>query len=239
MEALKLTARAAILCAACAPAIAAPMFDTQSLPEPPRIIPYEIPSFTGKQVEFKAPVPAMKPAARIDSNAIFHVIANCYPAKPSFGLELELQAGLRMAPDNTVTTFDTSGLAKYYVGLVASLPLYSAGEIDKERSKEYKRRMQTAASIGELAKSISAKRRAQRQLGLYTSLEARSQRRVVMGVVGAEEQIKYMDKVMSAQASLDDAAAMIESARLALIGQCRQETFDQVNVYLNEVIGYE
>lgn len=79
------------------------------------------------------------------------------------------------------------------------------------------------------------RRRAQRELGLYTSLEARAQKRVAMGLMEASEQIGYLEKVAQAQAALDAATAHIEGARLALVGQCRDEVAEEVNRYLKEV----
>jgi len=82
---------------------------------------------------------------------------------------------------------------------------------------------------------LSGRRRAQRELGLYASLEARSQQRVGLGLTEAAEQIGYLEKVAQAQAKLDDANASIEGARLALVGQCRDEVANEVNDYLKEI----
>lgn len=179
---------------------------------PPNITPYQIPAYDGHPRDFKAPVPAMSPA-----------------------LEVKAVSGARAAENNTITTFDNSGISRYYVGIVAEMPLYSATEVNRERQREYSRRADVAANIQALLKGLADRRRAQRELGLYTSLEARSQARVAAGIVEVSEQVTYLEKVAAAQATLDSAAAQIQGARLALVGQCRDTVAEQVNDYLKEV----
>lgn len=202
--------------------------------KPPQIPPYQIPTYSGETRDFRGPIPAMKPAPSIDGDAIFRMIVNCYPVKSKFGLDVDAVAGARWS-DRGITTFDNSGLARYYVGIVAKLPLYSATELDRAREREYQRRTKTATAIAALLHGLADRRRAQRELGLYSSLEARSQKRVAIGITTVEEQVRYLEKVAAAQAKLDDADATIEAARLELVGQCRDGVADEVNAYLKRI----
>lgn len=202
--------------------------------EAPKIPPYQIPTFDGKGRDFKEPIPPIAPAPEVDGDAIFSMVVNCFPERVKWGLELDAVGGIRESSDG-VSTFDTSGLARHYVGIVAKMPLYSATEINRERQTEYQRREQVAKNIKALLSGLADRRRAQRELGLYTSLEARSQQRVSLGIVEATEQVGYLEKVAQAQSKLDDANAAIEGARLALVGQCRDGIADEVNHYLKEV----
>ncbi len=201
----------------------------------PNITPYQIPAYDGHPRDFKAPVPAMSPAPEVDGDAIFQAVAHCFPENVPWTLEVKAVSGARAAENNTITTFDNSGISRYYVGIVAEMPLYSATEVNRERQREYSRRADVAANIQALLKSLADRRRAQRELGLYTSLEARSQARVAAGIVEVSEQVTYLEKVAAAQATLDSAAAQIQGARLALVGQCRDTVAEQVNDYLKEV----
>lgn len=205
--------------------------DEANLPEIP---PYEIPTYDGKPLNFQEPVPAMRPAPKVNGDGIFQVIVNCYPVKSKFALDIELTGGARYSED-AITTFDNSGLSRYYVGIVAKMPLYSATELDRQREREYRRRTETADSIKALMKGLADRRRAQRELGLYSSLEARSQKRVAVGVVSVEEQVGYLEKVAQSQARMDDAQASIEGSRLGLVAQCRDGVADQVNDYLTRI----
>ncbi len=91
---------------------------------PPDIQPYQIPTFDGKPREFKLSEP-IKVAPRIDGDAVFKAVVACFPERVQWGLELDAVAGARMTDQqNTVSTFDTAGLSRYYAGIVAKMPLY-------------------------------------------------------------------------------------------------------------------
>jgi hypothetical protein len=133
------------------------------------------------------------------------------------------------AGSTTVQTYDSQS---YYAGIVANMPLYSDTEIDKDRKLEYQRRIQSTGTIKELLSAVATKRRAERMMGLYASLEKRAQVRIEEGIAPVDEQIGYLEKVAATQGELDTAEAAIEGARLALIGQCRPEVVDEVNNYI-------
>ena len=205
--------------------------------KPPNIPPFEIPTFTGKSVDWRNPKPAINELPKINSDAIFKAVNRCYPLKSGFGLDVSLKAGATYkdtASNNQINTLDSN---RYYVGIVANMPLYSDVEIDKERKLEYQRRLQTTETIKTLLTGVAAKRRAERLMGLYQALEARSQERVKVGIVSNDEQIGFLEKVAAAQGELDQANATIEASRLALIGQCRPEVEEQVNDFILQEIG--
>ena len=169
---------------------------------------------------------------KINGDAIFNIVNRCYPLKSGFGLDISLKAGATYkdtAGNNQINTLDSN---RYYAGIVASMPLYSDVEIDKDRKLEYQRRMQTTETIKALLSGVATKRRAERLMGLYEALEARSNERVKQGVVSPDEQIALLEKVATTQGELDQANATIEASRLALIGQCRPEVMNEVNNYI-------
>ena len=200
--------------------------------KPPDIKPFEIPSFTGKPVDWNHPKKAINELPKIDGDAIFNMVNRCYPLKSGFGLDISLKAGATYKDttgSNQINTLDSN---RYYAGIVASMPLYSDVEIDKERKLEYQRRMQTTETIKAMLEGVANKRRAERLIGLYEALEARSKERVKQGIASADEQIGYLEKVATTQGDLDKANATIEASRLALIGQCRPEVMNEVNNYI-------
>jgi hypothetical protein len=206
--------------------------------KPPNIMPYEIPTFTGAPVDYKQIKPAIDPKKKINGDAIFQIINKCYPLKSGFGLEVNLRGGMNYKPSNkntsggNTTVVQTYDSQNYYAGIVANMPLYSDIEIDKDRKVEYQRREQTAMTIKEMLSAVAAKRRAERMMGLYMSLEKRAQVRIETGVAPVDEQIGFLEKVATTQGELDTAEAAIEGSRLALIGQCRPEIMDEVNNYI-------
>lgn len=204
-----------------------------------KIPPYQIPTFSGKENSFKKHgfAPPMQPAMEVDSDMLFRAVVNCFPERVPWGLELDAVGGARYAEQNAISTFDTSGLSRYYVGVVAKMPLYSAEELNRQRQSEYTRRGDVAKNVEAFLTALSAQRRAKRQLGLFTSLEARAQERVALGLTDSTEQITYLEKVIEAQSKLDDSEAGLSGARLALIGQCRDEMADTVNNHILQLIG--
>lgn len=224
--------------------------DIAELPPPPRqppipplvpnpdlkVQPYRIPTFSGKPNDFKKFAPAMLPAMKVDSDMLFNAVVNCFPERVPWGLQVDMVGGARMSEGNAITTFDNSGLAKYYVGVVAKLPLYSSEELNKQRQSELTRRESIAGNVKTFLSALASQRRAKRQIGLYTSLEARSQERVALGLADTSEQIGFLEKVIEAQSQLDDSEAALDGSRLALSGQCRDEMVEVLNNHILSLI---
>ena len=204
--------------------------------KPPNIKRFEIPTFTGKPVDWNHQKPAINPLPKINGDAIFKVVNRCYPLKSGFGLDISLKTGATYkdtASSNQINTLDSN---KYYAGIVANMPLYSDVEIDKDRKLEYQRRIQTTDTIKALLTGVATKRRAERLMGLYEALEKRAQERIKNGLAETAEQISFLEKVATTQGELDQANANIEASRLALIGQCRPDAEQEVNEYiLNQI----
>lgn len=107
-----------------------------------------------------------------------------------------------------------------YVGIVASMPLYSGRELDREKEREYMRRKDTAKAVADFVTAIAGRNHAVRELALYRSLEARSAVRVKEGIIEATEQVGYLEKVASSQEKLINEEAKIMESRLLLSGMC-------------------
>jgi DNA-binding helix-hairpin-helix protein with protein kinase domain len=144
-------------------------------------------------------------------------------------------SGLRYTEQGSVSTFDTAGLSRYYAGIVAEMPLYSAEELNRQRTQEYQRRGEIANNVAKLLKALADRQRSLRMIGINESVEARSQYRVQEGLAPAEEQIANLKAVADKVGDLDEANASLVAARLALVGQCRDDIADTVNRYLIEI----
>lgn len=213
--------------------------ETRPAPPAPKVPRYKVPPFDGKARDFRAPVPLMEPLVQVDSDALFQVVRDCFPEYVSWGIDVSAIAGARYSDDGlfvSVNGTEQSALSKYWVGIVARMPLYSAAEINRERAEELRRRESIASNIQALVKALSDRRRAQRELGYYAGLEARAGVRVDMGIAETAEQVGFAEKVNAAMNKLDEARATIDGARIALVGQCRDEVRASVNSYLLEVV---
>lgn len=202
----------------------------QNPEKPPAVKPYEIPTFEGAARDFRAAPTGWVKAPRVDGDAVYAMILNCYPAKSRWRLNVGLQAALKTAEalDVTGTTIGRS-----YVGVVARMPLYSSDDQDREREREYRRRVDTAGLVADYVGAIASRNHAVRNVALAGSLEQRARVRVAEGIADAEEQVKYLDKVAASENALVTAEAKIMQARLALVSMCRDDEADRVNAYLS------
>jgi hypothetical protein len=192
--------------------------------------PYQVPTFTGENVDFHDIKPQPNPAKTVDADLIVKTVNACYPV-PAMNLDVSVKVGTNYRPTNA-NTIQTADSANYYAGVVASMPLYSGVEIDKEQKLAIDRKEKTAGLVAQMLTALSTKRRAERMLTLYASLEKRSQKRVADGIVAVDEQIGYLEKVATTRGELDTANAQIEGARLALIHQCTDNDIERLNNFI-------
>lgn len=199
--------------------------------DPPKQQPYRLPRFddTHTGEDHYTPIAPIKPAKYVNAEQLFITVTACYPEPSKFRLEVELEAAFRDR-----SSFDSSGsdIGKHYVGIVARMPLYSTKEFNRERQRELLIRQQTAEAIGSFMKALAKRNHAQRELGLYSSLEARAQIRVQSGFTGTDEQVKYLQKVADAQKDLIEAEGALIRYRLHLVAMCDERKAEQVNQHI-------
>ena len=199
---------------------------------PPDVKPFELPTLSGEKADYNGYINPLEPAPRLDADGIFQQAVNCYPEPSKFNLELSLEGGLR---SQGVVTADNTTIGKEYVGIVARMPLYSTKEMNREREREYMRRTKTSELIGTFLSAIANRNHAQREIALYRALESRSQVRVQKGIIGTDEQVSYMEKLMGAHKTLIQSEAEITSARLAIVGQCGEDKRPHLNAWLKRM----
>ena len=164
------------------------------LEKPPTVQPYQFPTMLDDGADYHDKPLALVKAPAIDADAVFSAVLACYPEKSKFDIDVDLRAAIRSR--DVLDLQDTStGLGKSYVGIVASMPLYSGKELEREKDREYSRRKDTAKAVADFIASIAGRNHAIRELALYRSLEARSAARVKEGVTEASEQVSYLEKV--------------------------------------------
>lgn len=204
--------------------------------KPPKAKPYRLPTLAGDDVNFQDEPAKPVKAPNIDSDAVYKYVLDCFPESSKWKLDVSLRAQLAQK-DNTILSDDgtSTELGSSYVGIVASLPLYSAGEISREKEREYKRRMDVAGNVSSFITAIASRNHAVRELALYRSLEARSAIRVRQGIVEVTEQVQYLEKVANAQESLINDEAKIMENRLKLVGMCDPVNAPVINQWLSDV----
>ena len=198
---------------------------------PPDVTPYQLPTMTGDVPAINDHVAPLVVAPSIDADMLFNKLLACYPTRSKWQIDVDLKAGSRIGEDVSSVANGTD-LGRNYAQIVASMPLYSATELDRKQKNEYDLRGDTAKRVATFVTAISGRNHAIRELALYQSLESRAAVRVQNGVTGAEEQVTYLKAVASAQESVIKAEADIMESRLALSSLCSKDNYVPINNYL-------
>ena len=203
--------------------------------QPPQSKPYRLPTMAGDDLNFQDMPAAPVKAPHIDSDSVFRYVLSCFPAKSKWNLDVSLRGQAALSGNVLNDDGIESSLGSSYVAIVASLPLYSSGEVSRQRDREYKRRMDVAGNVSSFISAIASRNHSVRELALYRSLEARAAIRVRQGVVEVAEQVQYLEKVANAQESLIKDETTIMENRLKLVGMCDPINAEVINAWLTRV----
>ena len=201
-------------------------------PPEPKI--YKTPTMVDDGLDYHDKPAALVQAPALDADAIYKSVLGCYPEKSKFDIDVDLRAAIRSS-DVLDLQDTTTGLGRNYVGIVASMPLYSGKELDREKEREYTRRKDTAKAVADFISAIAGRNHAVRELALYRSLEARSAVRVQQGVTESTEQVGYLEKVASSQEKLINEETKIMESRLLLSGMCDPKNAETIGSWLKKV----
>lgn len=201
----------------------------------PVVKPFAVGAFSGNTPDHTRGAEPLLLGRGLDADGLFSAVANCYPAVSHWSPELSVEG---RASSGAV---DSTGVAisDHYIGIVASMPLWSSSEKTRERDRELMRRQQAADLVGALGEAMAARGQALREYGLYRALESRSALRVSQGLADTSEQVSYLDAVAKAHGGAVTAHAKIERTRLALVSQCRPDARRGIDSYIKRVTQLE
>ena len=180
--------------------------------------PWSLPTLDGESGITTPGAPAAKPKP-IDARAVWEAAQACWPAKSFFKIEVraEARAGSRY------TFNEAAGIVsgdRVTGALVASIPLYSGIELDRERTREYQRRMDAAKVVGELIETTTRVHVLQREIDLWRAVERRAQERVRFGVAETAEQLAALKSLAETEGQLLMHQAKAMAAQLAAEATC-------------------
>jgi len=204
-----------------------------TLAVPPKVEPYRLPTFDGKEVDYHTINPLDAPNVDLDADTIYETVLACYPHPSHYKLDVELRLS---ASDREMINIDNTRQGKYYAEVVAKMPLYSTTEIERLNQMELKIRESAATNVATFNQAISMSITAHRQFGLYSSLESRAQSRVKNGIADTGEQIGFLEKVIAAQTLVSEWDSKLDNARIQLVSLCRENERDKVNAFLLDYI---
>ena len=205
--------------------------------QPPKAKPYKIPTLSGDDLNFKAKPPPLVKAPKIDADAVYQYVLDCYPEASKWNLDVNLRAQIASTPESILSSegTNTTELGSSYLAIVASLPLYSSKELNREKERESLRRQNVATIVADFIAAIASRNHAIRQNALYRGLETRSALRVQQGISEAKEQMGYLEKVATSRESLIKQEAKIMESRLKLSGMCDPVNEKTINTWLKNI----
>ncbi len=199
---------------------------------------WELPTFTGEKPTHFAPEKPAVAGELPDPRKLYDTALECWPAPSFFKAEVGVEGRLRSDRTNYLDENGTaSGASRAAVALVARIPLYSAMDLDREREREYMRRVKVADAVGVFYTALTDRERARRELALMRAMERRAQERVKIGVSETAEQVRYLEKVSGIEGELLKLRGQIEKSRLELIGHCSAMAGNELDRTLVEYIG--
>lgn len=193
------------------------------------IKPYSLPTFSGDAPILNTKIDPYIHSEYIDADMIFKRVMRCYPHKSKWAIDVELRGAVS---SDAITNSSGSSIGKNYVQIVASMPLYSAKEMDRAIKNEHDLRQETAKMVSSFVQAIADRNHSLRMIALYSSLEKRASVRVQSGVVSSKEQVGYLEKVAKAHKSRTMAEADIMTSRISLSSMCSANTHETVNNFL-------
>jgi hypothetical protein len=200
--------------------------------------PQTMPLFDGEERSHQPPINPLQRPKIPDYRRLFDLAVACWPEKSWFRGELHLEGRLanRKNAQNSAIDPETGTITTRddrYIALVARIPLMSAAELDKERSREAERRGKIAEAVGSLVAARAERVMQTRQLTLLQALEKRAQERVRAGVAETGEQVRYLEQVAALETRLQSLQGDEIKARLHILGLCDETSMARIDAYLD------
>lgn len=151
------------------------------------------------------------------------IALKCMYDKGWLDLDVDIQSGISNRERGFGQYQDT------FAGLVVRVPLYSGKELDRERTRTIERKKDVVSDATKLIESVELVFNARKLLSMYKILEKRSQRRVMGGVAGLEEQVLLLEKIAETKKQLVINAAAALGSRQLLLERCKEGS-DKVNL---------
>lgn len=130
-------------------------------------------------------------------------------------MDVDLKSGVSSRQRGFTEAQDT------FVGLVATVPLFSGKEMDRERDKALGRKRQAADDIALMIENIEKVLHNRRMIEIYKVMESRSKKRVQSGATPLTEQIEIMEKLSNLRKETITFLAQIGGKHTALLNGCK------------------
>ena len=151
----------------------------------------------------------------LNYSTLNQLTSKCLIDKNWLDMDVDLKSGISSRQKGFTEAQDT------FVGVVATVPLFSGKELDRERDRTIARRKQATDDISKMIGNIEKVLHNRRMIELYKILENRSIKRVQAGVVPLTEQVDIMEKLSNLQKETITFTAQIGGKHTALLNSCK------------------
>ena len=142
----------------------------------------------------------------------------CLYDKAWLDMDVDLKSGVSSRKRGYTESQDT------FVGLVATVPLFSGKEMDRERDRTLDRKRQVATDISIMIENVEKVLHNRRMIEIYKIMENRSRKRVQSGSTPLTEQIEVMEKLSNLRKETITFAALVGGKYTALLNSCKPGT---------------
>ena len=142
--------------------------------------------------------------------------SKCLIDKGWLDMDVDLKSGVSTRQRGFNESQDT------FVGLVATVPLFSGKELDRERDKLINRKRQATDDIAAMIENIEKVLHDRRMIDIYKIMESRSRKRVQSGVIGLSEQVDIMEKLSTMRKEIITFTAQVGGKYTALLNGCKE-----------------
>jgi hypothetical protein len=144
-------------------------------------------------------------------------------------MDVDLKSGVSSRQRGFTEAQDT------FVGLVATVPLFSGKEMDRERDRALGRKRQAADDIATMIENVEKVLHNRRMMAIYKVMEGRSKKRVMAGVVPLSEQVDIMEKLSNLRKETITFLAQIGGKHTALLNSCKDgKDKNELRNYMDE-----
>ena len=194
--------------------------------------PWTVPLYNGDPAQtHRAPARAAPASPVPEARDLWTRALACWPLEKVMDLTVSLEGRAR-----NVRGSDFENQNRAWVGVVAKIPLYNGGDVERERQREFMRRTKAAESVGALLLALTDVERVDRQAALTRALERRAQERVRLGVAETGEQVAYLEKAAALESDRLRHESAVQRARLELLSLCVPERIDALDDFIRPYV---
>jgi hypothetical protein len=196
--------------------------------------PFSLPTFDDKNRDFHVVELGAPPEVKLDFDTVFSKIEQCFPIRSYFSDKTDLKLSDNLSspvtPNANIAVTHNSDNSLY------NIPFEGGSSERRLIILEAEMRLKIIDLVSQFFQALEQVRYNDRALNFYQSLEQRAKERVQRGIVGVDEQVLYLEKVIKTEHDLNEWRVKFNSSRLSLTAFCKDDQRVQLNQFLSQYV---